>query len=676
VSLLQFSVDVTLNGISYPAARDDSGGRQIATSYVPKVKSTRMNTVGEATLDPIEYTSFHRGAGASRNIGIQNMVAWGENIWTCDPGVLLPGPEVTSVTLTGATASQPPRPDGISEADGHIFIAAGQYVWKIANGQAISPTPTQDLDLTVGHQALGLRRFGSSLFLTQSGGTGALYERPDGGAWTAALLGATVVAPTGALGRVWWTTGGVTAERLVAQFGPRGIRYCSSSPRLDTSWTPGLGSPAIDVGGNGTITRFVTTLTHLYIAGTAGLLDLDQTGMAPNLIPEAELNIFPTGGLAAVAADGFIFSSAGYNLHRVDVTGTSYANVETVTPMADLPNETPVAGYGTAILKRGKYLIYAQYDAINDTSWISWGRDISSAETRSLFLQTGQTVTPQQFGPIAWNVAPIVIHGFKVTALHISGLASDGPRLWMVGTTLGGSVSAKWAPLAYSTPYGDLQNGRARRFTQSSFVVLPAEDGGDDSIQKDIEEVVNENENLGAGNSVKISGRKETETAFTQLANFTSGPRSIQAVPSAYITSRPTFRIDLTGTPTSPPVMRRLGIRWLPNPDVREVRRYLLRVGRAEQYAGGQWSGYGAEESAANLKRLATGSTRASFTDEAGTPLNVRVLKLEGPTEAQVAESNDRVLVMGVTLSIFGGLPGPTFSFDAGVAYDSARSWA
>src|SRR5207253_6062215 len=149
------------------------------------------------------------------------------------------------------------------------------------------------LDLTAGHQGLALRRFGSSLFLTQSGGTGALYERPDGGAWTATLLGATAVAPTGALGRVWWTAGGVTLERLVAQFGSRGIRYCSASPRLDTSWTPGLATPAIDVGA--TISRFVTTLDHLYIATTSGLRDLDASGLAPNLIPEAELEVMSSG---------------------------------------------------------------------------------------------------------------------------------------------------------------------------------------------------------------------------------------------------------------------------------------------------------------------------------------------------------------------------------------------
>src|SRR5207302_2389754 len=148
--------------------------------------------------------------------------------------------------------------------------------------------------LTAGHQGLALRRFGTSLFLSQSGGTGALYERPDGGAWTATLLGATAVAPTGALGRVWWTAGGVTLERLVAQFGTRGIRYCSSSPRLDTSWTPGLASPAIDVGGNGVITRFVTTLTHLYIAGTAGPPHPGPTWLAPEPLPGSHPNSLST----------------------------------------------------------------------------------------------------------------------------------------------------------------------------------------------------------------------------------------------------------------------------------------------------------------------------------------------------------------------------------------------
>src|SRR5215216_1615038 len=155
----EFAVDVNLDGSSYPAARGSLGERQVNVTYVPKVRSSRVTPLGDATLDPIEYTSFHKGSGASRNLGIPSMNAWGENIWTCDPGLVMPGPEVTSVTLTGANVS--PRPDGIAEANGHIFVAAGRYVFRLSSGQAISPTPSQDLDLTANPTGLALRRFGS-----------------------------------------------------------------------------------------------------------------------------------------------------------------------------------------------------------------------------------------------------------------------------------------------------------------------------------------------------------------------------------------------------------------------------------------------------------------------------------------------------------------------------------
>jgi hypothetical protein len=585
------------------------------------------------------------------------MISYCENAWPCDPGILLPGPEVTAVALDGATVA--PRPDGIAEADGHIFVAAGGFVFRLTSGQAISPAPSQDLT-AAGNNVLSIRRFGGSLFASLS--VDQLMERPDGGTWTNSVLGGVPVLARGALGRVWWSAGGVTTERLVAQFGPRTIRYCASSPRLDTSWTPGLNPflPSIDVGGEGAISRFVTTLTHLYISTTAGLMDLDSSGMAPNLVPEAEVDILPSGGAAALAADGNIYYSHGQRLSRVSASGTSYAGVQDITPLARLPNETPVAGFGTAILKRGDWLIYSQYDPILNTTWISWGRE----------AQTGE------LGPIVWNVAPIVIHGWRVTALHISGLASDGPRLWMFGANNTGGVQAWWAPLAYSTPYGDLQSGRGRRFSQTSFIVMPAEDGGDDSIRKDIEEVVGESENLLAGNSIKISARKEAESSFVQLGMFTSGTRNRAQVQSAFLTQRPTLRIDLTNTPISPSIVRRLGMRWLPNPDVREVRRYTLRLGRAERYGAGNMSGVGAEEQVAALVTLSASAARVSFTDEFGRQLVVRVLKVEGPAEVQEPVADDAVLAIAVTLSVFGVQPGPTFVWDSGTTYDQQHSWA
>src|SRR4030095_8694290 len=122
----------------------------------------------------------------------------------------------------------------------------------------------------------------------------------------------------------------------------------------------------------------------------------------------------------------------------------------------------------------------------------------------------------------------------------------------------------------------------------------------------DIEEVLCENESMVLGNSIHFSARKETETAYTQLAAFYGGPRMIQPVRTAYVSQRPTFRIDLLGSPVSPPVLRRMSVRWLPNPDLREVRRYMLKLGRGEQYGSGSWQAVAAQDDLNRLIRLAT----------------------------------------------------------------------
>lgn len=671
MAAFEFALDITIDGDSFVAARGTLGERQVAVQYVPKVKQANLNAVGDPTLDPLEYATFHRGAGASRSVGIDGMVGYVENAWTCEAGLLMPGPEVTAFTLTGATAA--PRPDGIAEADGNVYVAAGRYVFRIV---AAAGNGVQDLDLTVGHVGKSIKRFGTGLFLSQTGGTGALYERPDGGVWTGALLGATAVAPTGALGTVFWTTGAagseVTLERLVAQFGARGLRYCASSPRLDTSWTPGLLTPAIDVGAD--ITRFANTRDHVYIATTSGLRDLDVSGLSPNLMPEAEHAVLATGGLAALIRGGIGFSSTGYELRAVFIQGQSAGIGSTVTPMANLPNETPAGGYGTALVVDGKYLVYSMYDLASDTTWVCWGRE---AESGGLTQEQSAVVSGRELGPYVWNVAPIVLHGFKVTAMHVTGLATDGPRLLMFGQTLDGTVSGKWAPLAFTTPYADLKAGRSRHFAQSCFVIMPSEDGGNDALQTDVEEVLHEGENMTAGNTVRVSAAKEGESTFTPLVAFTSGPRVIQQVKSAFVTQRPTFKIEMQGTSAlSPPITRRISVRRLPNPDLREVRRYILSLGRATGYGSGNRNPRDPEEQLEHLIRLATAAARATMTDERNTALVVRVLKVDGPSEVEAVGGDGPLLAVGVTVSLFGRAAGAPFGYDATIGWDSGHSWS
>lgn len=669
---IEFATDITLDGVAYPSGRGGQGERQYTVQYVPKVKAASMDAARTATLDPLELTTFHRGAGASRSVGISGMVSYGKNIWTCDAGVLLPGPEVTAIPLPSATAA--PRPDGVAEADGSIYAACGNVIYKLTAGQVTLPPPS--VDLSSGAAYLALQRFGTSLFASQAGAS--LWERPDGGVWTNSLLGSSTVLASGALGTVWWTTGAagatLTSQRLVAQFGTNGLRYCASAPRLDTSWTPGLATPAIDI--KAPIVRFATTLDHLYVSTTSGLRDLDASGLAPNLVPEAEDGVLSTGGLAAICRGGFAYYSAGYDLYMVAVSGDSYAQAAPITPLLQLPNEAPIAGYGTDIVGRGRYLIYCFYDALTKTSWVCWGRPASGGGDESS-PATGERAGAE-IGPIVWNVAPITIDNFRVSALWISGLAADGPRLWMFGTRISdGAIQACWAPLPFTTPYADLKGGRARRFATKCEVTLPAEDGGEDAIPKDVEEIQCESEALFGGNTIRVTASREGDPVFTNLATFNSGPRSVTAIRDAFVTQRATFKIEMTGSPLTPPILRRLSVRWLPNPDLRETRKYILQLGRYQRFgSSGNLVGRGAMDQVRQLVDLALAAARVTLIDEGGVAYTVRVLSVDGPAEVQAEIDGDRVLACGVTVSIFGRQPGPPFGWDAGVPYDSGRSWS
>src|SRR6266576_1267723 len=677
MAAVQFAIDINIDGQAYKAARGNQVERQYTVTYVPKIKNAGMEAARQATLDPLEITTFHRGSGASRSVGINGMVSYTKNAWTCDAGILLPGPKVTAIALPAATAA--PRADGIAEADGSIYAVCGQVVYKLTAGQASAPVPSVDLDMGAGKAGYALTRFGTSMFMSNNAN---LYERPDGGVWTAALLGSAAVQPTGALGTVWWTTGPagatLTSPRLAAQFGTSGVRYCSSAPRLDTSWTPGLATPAIDIRGS--IQRFANTLDHLYIATTSGLRDLDSSGLAPNLTPEAEDGVISTGGLAAICRGGYGYISAAYDLLRVQISGQSYAQAEPITPLLSLPNETPIGGYGVDIVTRGRYLIYATWDATGQQTWVSWGREADTGQMMGRMPgdpNAVDVVRGPELGPFIWNVAPIVTANFRVSAMWISGLASDGPRLWLFGVTVpGGVFQVRWAPLAYTTPYADLKAGRGRRFAQTCEVTMPSEDGGEDPIPKDVEEIQCESEALTGGNSIVVSGAVEGDPVFQTLCNFTSGPRTVLPVTQAIVSQRLTFKLNLNGSPLTPPILRRLSIRWLPNPDLREIRKYILQLGRYERYAHGELHGRGAMDDVHRLLDLAQAAARVTMIDEAGTAYRVRVLQVDGPAEVEADMDGSRVLSCAVTLSIFGRQPGAPFGWDAGVPYDSGRSWS
>src|SRR5215212_6445965 len=189
-----------------------------------------------------------------------------------------------------------------------------------------------------------------------------------------------------------------------------------------------------------------------------------------------------TNGQAAMSANGYGYINIGYGLIRVRTTGSSLVPIgpEACGPGAGqvLPNESPVGGYFTDLLKYRKHVIGSLFDQTTFTTYVCWGRDANQDEP----------------GPLTWAVAPIVLDGLKVTSMWISGLIAGNPRLWLATVTAGGTRALAWAPLAVDTPYGDLRAGRAYRFSQSYQCDLPNDDDGDDSQIKYLPEMVVEGE--------------------------------------------------------------------------------------------------------------------------------------------------------------------------------------
>lgn len=656
-----FAHDVMLDSQPYKARRVARGERGIVVDYIPQ----QQNEQASVQLAPATAVTWHRGSGASLPM-LPGMHAWTKNGWTCDPGLVLPGPLVTSVSL--------PNADGdvaaFAEQDGDLYVFAGRYVTRIPSG---SGAAVAEKDLDAGFQTSigGVRRFNNNLYV---GGlaTGHLWEKVSfGGAWNQ-----STDTFRGALGSVFWNIQGVTAERLVGQVGTTGVRYVAfgADAKVDANWTPTV---AIDIGPT-PITTVVATMFHVYFATQGGLRDLDSSGVAPNLTPEAEAQVFASNGLATLAAGGWIYYGLGYGLKRIRVTNqTEYADIEDVTPPGvSLPNETPVTGLPLAIARYGDLIILAQWDSgtgPGGTTYISYGRDSLGGYGQ----YTEKAFAAREIGPMVWNCCPIVLDGLKCTRLWVSGLVSQNPRLWMGVTDSSGNQSLRWAPLPLQTPYQDLRNARPYRFTTTFDLYESYEDFGDDTLVKIIPDIVAESENLGSGTSFAVAAAVDGNSNYDQLGTLATSPRATLTPTLEVRANRIQLKITGTGTSVAPPVLRKRSIRAFPRPDLREVRTYQLVVGSAVRHQGGGMDGTNAIQKKAQLDRLQRGST-LTMRDESGQNLKVLVASGIHFTEQEVLNNGtaERVLAATVSVAVL-ATPGVGFHWGDGTRYgDTGKVWS
>jgi hypothetical protein len=675
---VEFKEVITLNGVEYSAARRPLDPASTGIVYVPKTASQIQDAAGAPQLDPINAITFHHGSGASRAVG-NGMAAWGENIWTCDPGIVLPGPLVSRVTLPVA-GTAPVPPQGFIEYGGDLYMVAGRYVYRITGG---SSAPVQDLDLGAGNVGVAFQLAAGQLHLSAGTSGPTLYSKtaPGAGNWSNSVTGTTGMQ-IGQMGHVYWTTSGLTAERLVTQVGSTTIRYTNGGdPRNNASYTPGTAGAAIDVGPY-PIQRFVATRDHLYISTTGGLRDLDSSGLAPMLTPEIELQQSSTNGMAVLAAGGMIYINGGYDLYRVPVTAMlGYAEVEIVTPgnPSLLPNETPVHGYITALTRKGQWLIACQYDDTNNVSYISWGRDAFQG------YLTSPIQPEREAGPMVWNMCPIVLRQQKVTAMWTSGLITANPRLWIAGRDIDGGIILQWAPLATQTPYQDLRNGRPYQFNPGTTTAVslthPAYDAGDDSMPKDFEEAAIEAENLTSGNQVQLNlATDAAPSVFTQVAIWAQGPRQVVQPEQSVVGNRLIPQLVIQGGVSSPVAIRKQSFRVNPRPDMAQVRTYLLKLGRYERHGAGGVDELNAEVRLQYLERLQIGS-RITLVDEGFRELVVLLKHIGQVVEAEDSLYGGRVLAASITLRVVSSTLIPLVTlvpvrYDTTATYDSSGTYS
>jgi hypothetical protein len=623
---VNFAWEVKLDGISYRARRLD-GSRNYSVTYVPQISGQRSTP----QLDPLNTSDWGDGRG------------WGQNMDTSE-GLVMPGPEISAVTLPdqpGADLEQ------FAEQDGHIYVVGGQYAYQIANGSGA----VTDQDLGASFLGVSIVPFKSSMFV---GGraTGNLWEKPAGGAWTQTMAGGAV--QRGKLTTVWWNTGGGNSLRLVGEGATTtALTYVAANPRLDTDWqTP------ITIGSY-PIRSMVANRFHAYIGTTGGLFDFGSDGTAPNLTPEIEKLVMDSNGRATLAMDGWIYINGGYSLYRVRSVGTDYALVQECGWSAQLPKTCPMAGYVTAITRHGRWLWAAIYDGTN--TWVCKAREATAND---------------RYGPLVWFVSPIYLAGMKVTAMHVSGLVSMNPRLWMA-VTIGTGRGLRWAHLPLDSAYRDLRQARLYRFATSAQYDEPEEDHGDDALPKFIREIVGETEAMSGSTQDVLSIAKDGEATYSTYGTLRSNPRAVIKSPpsTVFMPSRYILRHSFTGTTVSPPILRKLSRRVIPRPDLLELRSYQVVCGPAVRASDGALDGRSVKHARTTLAGLQTGGPR-TMRDEDGTELIVIVSAGESLTEVQATLGDGeerRLLTADLQISILRIAGGTTFNFGDGTVFGESN---
>ncbi|HYW86404.1 MAG TPA: hypothetical protein VFB50_01435 [Chloroflexota bacterium] len=669
---------ITLDGMDLTLYQFSAPGQRRQQQQVDQ--ETNVVQISGEPLDvseePLVMDTFHLGFGYSWRL-LAGTYAYAENADCRFPRLVLPGPLVTEVTITGANG--PPRCG--QDYQGNFLVGAGRYIYSVPGGTG---TPTQVFDVGAANVAWSMDTFIGNLYVGTS--AGQLSTSPPGplvrnasGTWTGGGPNRKSIA------HAWYqssATGTFGAWQLIGQDSLSSVSNVAADPMVAGNW-----GASISVGDTTyAINSLVSDQGHVYVAKTNGLHDVDgATGYTPNLMPFYESAVDDDNGVASVCANGSIFVNDISGLFRLDTSsGSTTGRITTVTPGHGLPNETPIRGKIQAMTSYGAWVIASVYNG--QDSYIMWGRDIrqGDAGTSPFGYGAGYGPSPQAIGPspMLWHGALIKLPGEMCRMLAVSGLTSP-PRLWLGSwNPTNTSAHLRWCTIPRTeNPMQDPE----MTFATSWEVHIPGEDWQHPVTTKDLLQIDVQADGLLAGQTTIDFSVSADGGSLQAFGTAHDSPQSTLVGATDFFGRRIALCMDGTNLSTAPPIVRALMLRAQLRPALRRIRTYevLFGEGNVDRFGGRDISRPISDYW--KLEPLQWGG-RVKLRDEYGEgydvlvlpPIERRVIHLGGESGKGTAEP---VIVATLTLKLLAADPPisvtwPAAHWDDGTSkYDTDVHW-
>lgn len=573
--------------VSMPARGQD---RDLTGSFGPAELQVE---VAKSRDVPVLWRDFSGGAGFSESWGQGvNGYAYGRNVNTRNPRLLLPAAHLYNITVAGLTFTAPVT-DSIN-FDGRLRFVAGDSIFSIDPASTAASLDNQ---------------FSGSLFKTMQifpvAGVQRVYVTDYNGRMVVRKAGSwSRMADPGAvqpfhrmddLAKVYWAVGDKRGYQLVgvaskyptvSDAAGNYIYHCAGDPETAANWTP------VGYVGSGYVVRSMAASNRrVYYCCDDGIYDLDEQGYSPNLTPYWGDYPHASNGQWSTVYEGLVLASHVLGLDYVPVSTGARLDASTMAhPGSGLPNETPVYGPVVCGINEGGWIVVAQFNG-KDT-YVSYGKP------RDMIGINGP-------GPVLWH-NEYYLAGQKVTHMAITE-RHGGPVLVLFSHAYNSTTAVKiWEailPTSSTTIQDWLNNGRMR-FSQSFDLFIPVEDWQDPASRKNLMRIDVQADGLGIlqQGAVQVEVLAKTENqGWVSQGSSASSPRGIIYPQGKYLDgyriglqvkgTGVTTGLDPVANPTNvwtanqqsfPPIIRALKARAGLVVEQRKTRVYHLRVGGGE----------------------------------------------------------------------------------------------